>query len=72
MVKKVKKQKKEKVDYLYADLSKVETKALKTAHQGYRLLLMNKRYQGDHPIALDAIHRIEGELLARKELVFKR
>jgi hypothetical protein len=64
--------KQKKVDYLYGDLSKVETEALKAALQAYKMLLTNKRQSRYHERALNVIHRIEGELLARKELIFRR
>ncbi|MEK7586132.1 MAG: hypothetical protein AAB477_02810 [Patescibacteria group bacterium] len=62
---------KKKVSYLYDNLSGVTTKALKCAMRAYKMLLASNKHRGCHDTALDAIHRIEGELLGRKELPFK-
>jgi hypothetical protein len=54
----------ESINYLYDDLSKIDTKKLKLALVGYK----NFKHHGNGE---EAILRIEGELLSRKELDVK-
>ena len=61
------------VNYAYDSLAEVDTKKLKKALGGYRLVKKNfaKKRRNLPDATLEAIHRIEGELLSRKEIILK-
>ncbi len=57
-----------KIDYTLDALSGVKTTTLKHAHQAYSMLLENdERNFSENNKILDSLHRIQGELLTRKE-----